>query len=127
MSTRKKPGNRLYRKSVSQLVISLTFEIVFDARLSQEAANTEWKAAQLQEALAWRLLTAQQQRQIAAAPKPYAGQKINCVVYFSELEAWVFADQIEAALRYKISGIGLRGGMYTLGRSFCRHALRRGC
>jgi hypothetical protein len=83
------------------LVISLAIEIVFDARLAQESANTELKAAQLQEALAWRSLTPLQQHQIAAALKLYAGQKINCLVYFSDLEAWVFADKIEVALGYK--------------------------
>ena len=33
------------------LVVSLAIEIVFDARLAQESANTEFKAAQLQKAL----------------------------------------------------------------------------
>jgi hypothetical protein len=85
----------------AMLVISLAVEIIFDARLAQESANTELKAAQIQKALMWRLLTPQQQRQIAAALKPYAGRKINCLVYFSDLEAWIFSDQIEVALGYK--------------------------
>jgi hypothetical protein len=83
------------------LVISLAVEIVFDARLAQESANTELKAAELQKAVVWRSLTGEQQREIAQTLKSYAKEKVGFSINFSGLEAWAFADQIEVSLRYK--------------------------
>jgi hypothetical protein len=80
------------------LVVSLAVEIVFDARLADESATTELKAALRQKALSWRRLTGPQQREIAKALSAFAKEEINVLVYERDLEAWAFADAVEVAL-----------------------------
>lgn len=82
------------------LVISLAVEIVFDARLAKESADTQLEAARIEAAVAWRVLTTKQQRQLATSLKPFAGQSVNFIVYAGDLEAWFFSDQIEVSLGY---------------------------
>jgi len=83
------------------LVVSLAVEIVFDARLAQESANTRLEAARIEKDVAWRMLTGKQQRSLAAATKSFAGESVNFLTWMGDLEAWRFADGIEVSLGYK--------------------------
>lgn len=83
------------------LVIGLGGEILFETRLTSEAANTRLEAAQIERDVAWRRLTGNQQRALAIATKPFAGESVNFLTWMGDLEAWTFADQIEVSLGYK--------------------------
>jgi hypothetical protein len=80
------------------LFVSLTVEIVFDARLAKESADTQLQAARIEKEFSARHLTAEQEAEIAAALKPFAGQSLNVAVDRGNIEAWVIADEIERAL-----------------------------
>lgn len=107
------------RKGSALVVFGIAIELVgsigiFVQSLRIETENRrtvaalELKAAQLQKAVAWRLLSLQQQQAIAATVKPFK-ESIDILVYFSDLEAWVFADQIGAAIGNKAPALWIGG------------------
>jgi hypothetical protein len=76
------------------LVISLAVEIVFDARLARESADTDLRAARLQQALAWRTLEPGCAN--AAIPALFAFKNEPCTVegQTEDLEAVFFSFDI---------------------------------
>jgi len=80
------------------LFVSLAIEIVFDARLAKESADTQLEAARIEKEFSARRLTGEQEAEIAMILKPFAGQSINVSADRGNVEAWVIADEIERAL-----------------------------
>lgn len=105
------------------LVLGLAFEIAFQTKIAQRdtafrtsaetriamlkqeasnaeksAANARLEAAKIEKSVAWRRLTPERATKIASSLKQFAGQRVNVFTYLGDLEAWMFASQIELAL-----------------------------
>jgi hypothetical protein len=68
------------------------------ARAQKEAEEERIARLKLEEKIAPRRLSVEQQARIAEKLRFYAGQRINVLIYRGDVEAWVVADQIKAAL-----------------------------
>jgi hypothetical protein len=80
------------------LVISLAIEIIFDARLAQESANTELKAAQLQKAVAWRSLDVACANAAITELFKFAKQKASVQSEADDIESVFFSFDIQSLL-----------------------------
>jgi hypothetical protein len=80
------------------LVLGLCGELFFEARVTNDAAKMQLQAARIREAVAWRMLTANQAEQIRKELIEFAGEKINVRTFLGNLESSFFADQIATAL-----------------------------
>ena len=75
------------------------------ARLNLEVAKAQKETEQeriarlkIEEKVAPRRITKEQQETIAGKLKSFAGQRINVLIYRGDVEAWFIADQIKLAL-----------------------------
>jgi hypothetical protein len=102
------------------LFVSLAVEILFDARLAKESADTQLKAAIIEKDLAGRHLTNEQEAAIVKKLRPFAGERIVVLAYQEGYEPWYIEDQIAYALGGKDSAgwVVSSGRVRELNRAF---------
>src|SRR5438309_1147337 len=68
------------------------------AEANEKAEQEKLARVKIEQKVAPRRLTKEQQERIARKLKPFAGQRINVLIYRGDVEAWFIADQIKVAL-----------------------------